>query len=201
MDALTIKTCKDSCSRAVFISSLNARLEEVVISSDWPDFLNEHRTAPHRPHRFRIAVASCANGCVQPHIADFGLIATAKIRVDAEKCSACGECLAVCAENALGLAPRIELEPARCLGCAACVRACPESAFSVEALGYRVLLGGKLGRHPRLAHELGFFSEKEIPNILAATLRCFMRRYQPRQRLGDLIRAMGREQFDSLIRP
>jgi polyferredoxin len=33
----------------------------------------------------------------------------------------------------------------------------------VEGVGYRVLLGGKLGRHPRLAHELGMF---DLPQAL-----------------------------------
>lgn len=201
MDAFTIKTCKDSCPRAVFIPSIAARLEEAVTASGWPKFLHERHAVLRHHHQFRIAVSFCANGCAQPHIADFGLIATAKIKMDTEKCSACGECLTACAENALNLASHIEFDPTRCLGCLACVRTCPESAFSVEALGYRVLLGGKLGRHPRLTHELGFFSEQEAFRVLTATLGLFMDHYQPRQRLGDLVRAMGREHFDRLVRP
>ena len=67
--------------------------------------------------------------------------------------------------------------------------------------GYRVLLGGKLGRHPRLVHELGFFSEKDALRILSATLAVLMGRYRAGQRLGDLIRDMGQENFDRLVRP
>lgn len=201
MHASAIKTCQTSCPRAVFTAELSARLEAAVAASGWPDFLLKRYASPRRHHHFRIAAASCANGCVRPHIADFGLISTARLSVHPEKCTACGQCLSVCAEDALKLDQEICLDTARCLGCAACVRVCSASALEMSGQGYRVLLGGKLGRHPRLAHELGFFSEKDALHILSATLTVLMNRYRAGQRLGDLIRDMGQENFDRLVRP
>lgn len=201
MHAASISICRASCPRAVSAADLPDKLEETLAASGWDAFSRERHAAKGKHPRFRIAAALCANGCSQPHIADFGLIATARITVRPEKCAACGQCLVACAEDAVSLDQGLRLDPARCLGCLACVRVCPEAALSMKVLGYRVLLGGRLGRHPRLAHELGFFSEQETLRILSATLALFEAHHRPRLRLGDLIRSLGRERFDRLVRP
>jgi dissimilatory sulfite reductase (desulfoviridin) alpha/beta subunit len=64
-----------------------------------------------------------------------------------------------------------------------------------------VLLGGKLGRHPRLAHELGIFSLEDAMTVLEKVVGVLVSRGRPGLRLGDLIEEMGREKFDALIRP
>ncbi len=46
------------------------------------------------------------------------------------------------------------LEASRCLTCGQCVRVCPTGTLSEGKKGYRILVGGKLGRHPRLGEEL-----------------------------------------------
>lgn len=201
MHSASIRICRISCLRAAFAADLPRRLEETVTAGGWKAVPREQYAAPSGHQQFRIAAALCANGCSQPHIADFGLIATAKIAVSPEKCMACGRCLTVCAEGALSLAQGIRLDSGRCLGCLACVRVCPESALVMETSGYRVLLGGRLGRHPRLAHELGFFSEQETLKILSTTLALFTEHHRPGFRLGDLIRSMSQKRFDSLVRP
>uniref|UniRef100_A0A7V6CDC6 4Fe-4S ferredoxin-type domain-containing protein n=1 Tax=Thermodesulfobacterium geofontis TaxID=1295609 RepID=A0A7V6CDC6_9BACT len=54
-----------------------------------------------------------------------------------------------------------------CVGCGSCIKICPESALYEEFKGYKVYLGGKLGRHPRLATFLNYFQAEEIPKLFA----------------------------------
>ena len=109
--------------------------------------------------------------------------------------------MTVCAEKALRREDSIRLDQSRCLGCAACARVCPEKALQVRKTGYRVLLGGKLGRHPRLAHELGVFSLPQALEILGNTLKTLMEHGRPGLRLGELIEKIGRQEFDRRVRP
>lgn len=203
LPAHVVKVCRGAqqCPHAVLARDLSAEVESVVAASGWARFLAETTRPVRHHHQFKVAVASCPNGCSQPHIADFGLIAFARIGLESEACSGCGHCVAVCAEKALCLEGGIRLDPSRCLGCAKCARVCPEKALRVDGTGYRVLLGGKLGRHPRLAHELGFFSLAESLEILGRVLDVYMKGHRPGLRLGELVERVGREEFDRLVRP
>jgi dissimilatory sulfite reductase (desulfoviridin) alpha/beta subunit len=199
----TVKVCRGAaaCPRAVTGVDLSADIGNVLARSGWAGFLKSGVGAIRHHHQFRVAVSSCPNGCTQPHIADFALIAFARIGLSPEACTACGQCVEACAEDALDLTGGIGLDPAACLGCAACARVCPEGALTVAETGWRVLLGGKLGRHPRLAHELGVFDTGDAMTVLEKVLATLMDRGRPGQRLGELITDMGREQFDALVRP
>lgn len=158
------------------------------------------QTQPIRHHhQFRIAVAACPNGCSQPHIMDFGLIATTHLVLNHEKCSSCGLCVTACVEQALCLTDQIHLNESACLGCAACVRACPTQALTTGQTMYRVVLGGKLGRHPRLAHTWGTVSVAQTPQLLHRVLRTFMTHRQGRERLGDVVVRLGQKNFDALL--
>jgi Nitrite and sulphite reductase 4Fe-4S domain. len=64
-----------------------------------------------------------------------------------------------------------------------------------------VVLGGKLGRHPRLAHELGFYSLPQALEILGNVLTVLIEQRRPGLRLGELIEKIGREEFDRRVRP
>jgi len=203
LPAHTVKVCRGAalCPHAVLGQDLSAELEAVLTGSGWPRFLAGMNRPIRHHHQFRVAVASCPNGCSQPHIADFGLIAFARIGLEPDRCSGCAHCVTVCEEKALHLSDSIRLDRSRCLGCAKCARVCPEQALRVDETGYRVLLGGKLGRHPRLAHELGFFSLAESLDVLGRVLDVYMKRHRPGLRLGELVERMGREEFDRLVRP
>jgi dissimilatory sulfite reductase (desulfoviridin) alpha/beta subunit len=203
LPAHTLKVCRGAaqCPHAVLGRDLTAELEAVIATSGWSGFLAGMNRPIRHHHQFRMAVASCPNGCSQPHIADFGLIAFARIDVEPERCSGCGHCVAVCAENALHLEDAIRLDVSRCLGCAACARVCADKALRVDETGYRVLLGGKLGRHPRLAHELGLYSLPQALEILGNVLNVLMEQRRPGLRLGELIEKFGREEFDRRVRP
>jgi len=59
----------------------------------------------------------------------------AKITVDMEKCSGCGECISVCPGSVFEFNDEGKSNPVRpedCQECCSCVEVCPESAIKVD---------------------------------------------------------------------
>lgn len=203
LPSFTVRTCRGSagCPHSVLAHDHGPDIAQAMAASGWDAFLVQRVHPIRHHHQFRVAVAACPNGCSQPHIADFGLIATTQISLDPALCSDCGACVDACAEKALRLDAGIHLDAAACLGCGACLRVCPSAALTRGKDGYRVLAGGKLGRHPRLAHEMGTISTADVPSVLERILSVFMAHRRDRERLGDVVERLGRIQFDGLVRP
>jgi len=75
----------------------------------------------------------------------------------------------------------------RCVRCGKCTEVCPTGTLSTRLRGYRVLLAGKLGRHPRLAEELpGLFKEDEVAYILERCLGYYKKRSKHGERFADI---------------
>lgn len=59
----------------------------------------------------------------------------AKVTVDMEKCSGCGECISVCPGSVFEFNDEGKSNPIRpedCQECCSCVEVCPESAIKVD---------------------------------------------------------------------
>ena len=154
--------------RTVASESLVDAIEKRLAGADLLGFLRQQVTGGLKyHHEFRISIADCPNACSQPQIKDVGIIGAASPVVTDAPCSACGACLDACREDAVGMSPTgalADIAASRCIHCGACVNACPTGTLSIGRKGYRVLIGGRLGRHPRLARELpGIF---DAPTVL-----------------------------------
>ena len=167
---------------------------QTIEESGWPAFLRENvkgRIGHH--HQFRASIAACANGCSRPHIVDIGFLAAEYPVVKPELCIGCGKCVRACPDEAIapdGEAIRIAGD--LCLGCGKCMRVCDQSALVSVSSGFRIVVGGKLGRRPRLGQELsGVFSRKEALDVLANTLRFVMDNYTHGRNLGTILENIG----------
>ncbi|MCD4741928.1 MAG: 4Fe-4S binding protein [Desulfobacteraceae bacterium] len=110
-------------------------------------------------HEFRIALSDCPNACSRPQIVDIGIIGASIPGLSEEPCTLCNACVEVCDENAISLneddeKPLIDYD--QCLMCKKCIKVCPTQTIIEKEKGFRILLGGRLGRHPRLAMEIPF---------------------------------------------
>jgi dissimilatory sulfite reductase (desulfoviridin) alpha/beta subunit len=178
-------------NRAVISDGLVERIEAALRAADLLGFLKSRvRGELKFHHEFRAALADCPNACSQPQIRDIGIIGAAVPETTREACSQCGDCLEACGEHAIALAgadapPR--LDSGRCLNCGRCISVCPTGAIAEGWRGFRVQIGGRLGRHPRLARELpGIFSQDQVIEILKACLELYKARSRDGERFAHV---------------
>jgi len=149
-------------------------VEKLLSGRDFVGFLKTRVNGPLKiHHEFRFSVSDCPNACSRPQIVDIGIIGARRPAISGVPCTGCGACVAVCREEAIGLggegdAPEIDMD--KCVQCGKCIDSCPSGALEQGSHGWRVLVGGKLGRHPQLGAELeGIYSGEEV---LAKVGRC-----------------------------
>ena len=176
---------------------LLAALRAAVEGSEWPAFAAEKTGGVIRRHdAFSVSLAGCANACSNPHIADLGLIAVWRPELNAPACPGadpCAKdniappCAAACPENAVKFVSRKpSIDRKTCLDCGRCIKACPRLALANGPRGWRVCIGGRLGRRPRLAAPMpGLVQNRDLPKILAACLDLHMKHYRPGARFAD----------------
>jgi dissimilatory sulfite reductase (desulfoviridin) alpha/beta subunit len=171
--------------RAVACDSLMRQVEERLAEADLLGFLKQtvgDQLKYH--HEFRVSAAECPNACSQPQIRDMGIIGAVVPVITDEVCTGCAACVSVCPDSAVTIdhdrgIPVIN--SAACLMCGRCITACPAGTIRAGQKGFRVQLGGRLGRHPRLGMELpAILSEAQVLEVLDNAL-CF---YKARSRKG-----------------
>ena len=107
------------------------------------------------PGKVRIAVSACPNSCVSETLNEIGITGIKAPDRDEGYCTGCGTCVQYCREDALCVREgRVVMDKKLCLACGTCVRACVFGTLGEAATGYRITLGGKRGRHPRVGEHL-----------------------------------------------
>jgi dissimilatory sulfite reductase (desulfoviridin) alpha/beta subunit len=192
-----VETCfgqTDCPNRAVNSDGLSERLEKNLSKRKLKSFLKERVNGPLKMHHeFRISISDCPNACSRPQIVDLGLIGALKPGVTDQPCSECGACLEACKESAISLKDsRPVISEVHCLLCGACIRECPTGSLTEAEQGYRVLLGGKLGRHPRLAKEIpGLHDEGDVHAILGQCLDLYQSHCREGERFALVLERVG----------
>jgi len=181
---------------------LLSEIEKILKDAGITEFLKRKVGGSLKHHHvFRVGLSECPNACSQIHIKDFAICGRILLEVEPGLCSFCESCLEVCEEEAIKLTdtgPVVNEE--RCVACGACTRICPTGALREVGRGYRILVGGKLGRRPRLATELvAFTNAKEVLAILQKILHIYKKENQKGERLGTIIERMGFEKFKKMM--
>ncbi len=200
-----IETCfgPSGCpNRAIISDQLIARIETEVAKEDLLGFLKRSVKGDLKfHHEFRIALADCPNACSQPQIKDIGIIGACAPVVSDEPCSLCEACVEACKEDAILIDTEKEvpvIDDDRCLKCGKCMPVCPTGTLVEGPKGYRVQLGGKLGRHPQLAKELpGIYDENRVMEIVRDCLRFYKNKSKKGERFGHILTPAD---FDALAR-
>ncbi|AGL03045.1 4Fe-4S dicluster domain-containing protein [Desulfoscipio gibsoniae] len=190
MNLFTIKKCRNCPNRLVNLDKLENQLQQVMDSCQFNirtgARINKERPLHHQ--MFHLALAGCPNSCSRPQIKDFGVQGQAVPEVG-DGCSKCGACIDACAEAAISMAEeKAAIDRSVCLNCGQCARACPTKALQLNKVGYKVLAGGKLGRHPRLATELmAMATTEEVEVLLKRCVELFINEGRPGERFGSVL--------------
>ena len=181
-------------NRAVISDEFSKKVEERLAGRNLKSFLAARVKGPLKVHHeFRVSISDCPNACSRPQIVDVGLIGARSPNVLDMTCSQCGACVAVCREGAISLtgqAPRVD--PRKCLSCGQCIPACTTGTLQAAVRGYRILVGGKLGRHPRLGRELPeIYSQEEALKAIDRCLDHYQRYCLSGERFGEILERTG----------
>lgn len=192
-------------NRAVADDELSQQLEALAVSKGIREHLSERVSGPLKlHHEFRIVLADCPNACSQPQIADIGIIGACRPAVTDAECSRCAACVDACRERAIVLAERAsspEIDQSKCLACAQCIAVCPTGTLARGEQGYRILLGGKLGRHPQLGREMPrIISKKEALHLVDTVIDFYKAECRHGERLGEVLNRAGDEQFSDFLK-
>ncbi|MDZ7831734.1 MAG: 4Fe-4S binding protein [Desulfobacterales bacterium] len=190
-------------NRAVENDGLAESIESVLAAEDLRGFLKQTVGGPLKfHHEFRVTLADCPNACSQPQIKDIGIIGAAEPGKTDEPCSECGACQDICREAAVTLDPDLGgpvFDRERCVYCGQCIKACPTGTITCERRGYRILIGGKLGRHPRLARELpGVYDADTVIHLVKWCVKYYKHHSSGGTRFAALVENAGPDFFDDL---
>lgn len=177
-----IKECTDAV--------LQASAWDTFVRRNWPGRLLSH-------HRLEIALAACPNACTRPQIQAIGVIAALRPEHIQEKCTGCRQCGLKCRENAMRVDGTIaQPQTDKCLACGECVAACPIDAIETEQLYFRIMIGGRMGRHPRWASELpGKLSSDQVPMVIARFVELMIDETHPFERISACVERLGSDQI------
>ncbi|MFQ5999408.1 MAG: 4Fe-4S binding protein [Candidatus Bathyarchaeia archaeon] len=149
------------------------------------------------PTKIKIGITGCPNSCGKPQLNDIGIMGVAKPKIIDEKCNGCGDCVTTCKEGAIKIVDnKAVIDYNRCIYCGECIRICPLEADVIEKKGYTIFIGGNVGRHPRFAHKIISFADKEtIYRVIENSIKISKEEALPKERFGHLIDRLGIGEF------
>lgn len=179
------------CPNQILNTGIQSKIEDLLKNEDLLGFLR--KTVPGDlkfHHEFRITVSDCPNACSQPQIKDIGIIGAKTPCITDNECIGCMECVNICKEDAIILydsnSPVIDFQ--KCVKCGQCIDVCPTRTIDTDKTGYRILIGGKLGRHPRLAEELPeIYSETQTLDTIRRCIKHYKNNSKNGERFAELV--------------
>ncbi len=161
------------------------------------DLLDKEFFGEDMPVKIKFAVTGCPNACAKPQENDFGVMGVLRPKINTEACTGCGTCTFMCPEKAIVMEEdKATIIWDKCNLCGACVGTCPSDLIIEEWKGYRIFVGGKIGRHPRLGRD---FTDVRSPQEAVAMFRKIINWSKKNtnigERFGDCLERVGFEKF------
>ena len=146
------------------------------------------------PHKFKIGISGCPNSCSKPIENDVGVMGGVLPAWDKEACISCRLCVSICPVNAIEEKDAaFVLNEKKCIYCGLCIKNCSTSAWNAKKTGYTLLLGGTLGKKPRLgtgAKEL-IETKEELLGHVERAVTCYLANGKKKERFGHTLDRIG----------
>lgn len=168
----------------------------VIDTKDLAARLDAEFFGQETPHKFKFGVTGCPHNCAKASENDFGVTGSILPAWEAAGCTGCNLCLGICPTKAI----REEngeylLDEAKCIQCSICTSGCPAGSWKRARAGYRVSIGGTMGKIPRLATWIGPLTT-DVETVLAlarAAIAWYRANGRKRERFGHTIDRLGVE--------
>ena len=169
----------------------------IIYTYNMGDMLDKEFFGEDMPVKIKFAVTGCPNACAKPQENDLGVMGIMKPAINTEACSGCGTCTFMCPEKAIVLEnEKIKILWDKCNLCGACVGTCPSDLITEEWKRYKILVGGKIGKHPKLGVELiDAQSPQEAVAIFRKIINWAKKNTKTGERLGICLDRVGFEKF------
>lgn len=158
--------------------------------------LDEKYFRKDTPHKFKLAVTGCPHNCAKATENDIGLMGAILPEWEKESCIACDLCINVCPTRAIYKEGEdYKLDVSKCIFCSICTAACPVSSWKVKVRGWRLFLGGTMGKIPRLGTPLPELIEDEerLMTLIERAVQYYRREGRKKERFGHMIDRIGVE--------
>ncbi|MFA6172933.1 MAG: 4Fe-4S dicluster domain-containing protein [Kiritimatiellales bacterium] len=146
------------------------------------------------PYKFKIGITGCPNNCGKARESDLGIMGGRTPVWLAEPCTHCNACVKTCPVQAIACEDeKYVRDPDKCINCSVCTAVCPAGAWKAESFGHTILIGGTLGKKPRLAVPLkkNIQDAEELFELVDRCVRFYRRHGRPKERLGHLMDRLG----------
>jgi len=146
------------------------------------------------PHKFKIGVSGCPNSCSKPLENDVGVMGGVLPAWDREACVSCRLCIAICPVQAIEERnDAFVLDENKCIHCGLCIKNCSASAWTAKKTGYTLLLGGTLGKKPRLATKAKVLIETKeaLLGHIKSAFRFYLANGKKKERFGHTLDRIG----------
>jgi TusA-related sulfurtransferase/ferredoxin len=113
---------------------------------------------------------------------------------DKEACVSCQLCVSICPVDAIEEKDSaFVLDEEKCIYCGLCIKNCSTSAWTAKKTGYTLLLGGTLGKKPRLgtrAKEL-IETKEELLCHIESSFKFYLEHGKKKERFGHTLDRIG----------
>lgn len=152
------------------------------------------------PHKFKIGITGCPNGCIKPQENDLGVMGRLKKDFIKKNCNYCTLCAQVCPVEAIEVDKdneKLVFHEDKCIGCGDCVFTCPTDAWQKRQEGYTIFVGGKMGKFPKLGIKVFDFIEtkEKVSRVIKKTLEFYKKFGEKGERFGQTLERTGIDKY------
>ncbi|MGN0286443.1 MAG: 4Fe-4S binding protein [Atopobiaceae bacterium] len=174
-----------------------------IDTTDIAQKIDERYYGVELPHKFKFGVTGCHNNCLKAEENDVGIKGSCKVTWLEDPCIGCGICEKACRDGAITMQDgKVVVDYGRCTSCGRCAKACPVDAWRVQRGCFTVSFGGQFGSKLVQGRTVVPVIEDEetLFRVTDAAIDYFKEHARKGERLAQLLKRVGTEEFDQKIR-